>query len=90
MTLVAVPLAVGSIVHLYPDAFVNVIVLVPTLMWSMYLAVPRLADRAEDGPRPRHADGVVVDRVLLVSWVTLLCITAVLWSRGVGPRVARS
>jgi hypothetical protein len=37
VTLVGTPLTVGSVVHLYPNAFVNVLVLVPTLMFSMYL-----------------------------------------------------
>ena len=37
ITVVGTPLVVGSLAHLYPHAFFNVLVLVPTVMWSMYL-----------------------------------------------------
>ena len=62
VTLVGAPLTVGSVVHLYPNAFMNVLVLVPTLIWSMYLSIAA-CPRAEDGPRPRDADGIFVDRL---------------------------
>ena len=88
MTLVAVPLAIGSIVHLYPNAFFNVIVLVPTLMWSMYLLYRGLPVvlRTDTGRGMLMASALIA--YLLVSWVTLLGITAVLWSQGLGPRIA--
>jgi hypothetical protein len=88
MTLVAVPLAVGSIVHLYPNAFFNVIVLVPTLMWSMYLLYRGLPIvlNTDQGRGMLMASALIA--YLLVSWVTLLGITAVLWSFGLGPRIA--
>jgi hypothetical protein len=88
MTLVAVPLAIGSIVHLYPNAFFNVIVLVPTLIWSMYLlyrGVPIVLN-TDPGRGMLMASALIA--YLLVSWVTLLGITAVLWAFGLGPRVA--
>lgn len=88
MTLVGAPLAIGSVVHLYPNAFFNVIVLVPTLMWSMYLLYSGLPVvlRTEPGRGMLMASALIA--YLLVGWVTLLGITAVLWSLGVGPRVA--
>lgn len=88
MTLVAVPLAVGSVVHLYPNAFFNVMVLVPTLMWSMYLLYRGLPIvlRTDPGRGMLMASALIA--YLLVSWVTLLGITAVLWSLGLGPRVS--
>jgi hypothetical protein len=88
MTLVAVPLAVGSIVHLYPNAFFNVIVLVPTLIWSMYLLYRGLPVvlNTDTGRGMLMASALIA--YLLVSWVTLLGITAVLWSLGLGPRIA--
>jgi hypothetical protein len=88
MTLVAMPLAIGSVVHLYPNAFFNVMVLVPTLMWSMYLLYTGLplVLKTEPGRGMLMASALIA--YLLVSWVTLLGITAVLWSLGVGPRVA--
>jgi hypothetical protein len=88
MTLVAVPLAIGSVVHLYPNAFFNVIVLVPTLMWSMYLLYRGLPVvlHTDQGRGMLMASALIA--YLLVSWVTLLGITAVLWSYGLGPRVS--
>jgi len=88
MTLVAVPLAIGSVVHLYPNAFFNVIVLVPTLMWSMYLLYRGLPVvlHTDTGRGMLMASALIA--YLLVSWVTLLGITAVLWSLGLGPRIA--
>lgn len=88
MTLVAVPLAVGSIVHLYPNAFFNVIVLVPTLMWSMYLLYRGLPVVLKTDPGRGMLMASALIAYLLVSWVTLLGITAVLWSLGLGPRIA--
>jgi hypothetical protein len=87
MTLVAAPLAVGSIVHLYPNAFFNVIVLVPTLIWSMYLLYRGLPVvlSTDTGRGMLMASALIA--YLLVSWVTLLGITAVLWSLGLGPRI---
>ena len=58
VTLVGTPLAIGSVVHLYPNAFVNVLVLVPTLIWSMYLLYRGLPVGPENRPGPRNADGI--------------------------------
>jgi hypothetical protein len=88
MTLVALPLAIGSVVHLYPNAFFNVMVLVPTLMWSMYLLYSGLPVvlKTDAGRGMLMASALIA--YLLVSWVTLLGITAVLWSLGLGPRIS--
>ena len=88
MTLVAAPLAIGSVVHLYPNAFFNVMVLVPTLMWSMYLLYRGLPVvlRTDPGRGMLMASALIA--YLLVSWDTLLGITAVLWSFGIGPRIS--
>jgi hypothetical protein len=88
VTLVGTPLTVGSVAHLYPNAFLNVLVLVPTLIWSMYLLYRGLPAvmKTDAGRGMLMASSLIA--YLLVSWVTLLGITAVLWSRGVGPHVA--
>ena len=86
VTLVGTPLAVGSVVHLYPNAFVNVLVLVPTLIWSMYLLYRGLPVVLKTDPGRGMLMASSLIAYLLVSWVTLLGITAVLWSRGIGPR----
>jgi hypothetical protein len=88
VTLVGAPLTIGSVVHLYPNAFVNVIVLVPTLMWSMYLLYRGLPAVLKTDPGRGMLMASSLIAYLLVSWVTLLGITAVLWSRGIGPQVA--
>jgi hypothetical protein len=88
MTLVATPLAVGSVVHLYPNAFFNVMVLVPTVIWSMYLLYRGLPLVLNTDPGRGMLMASALIAYLLVSWVTLIGITAVLWSFGLGPRVA--
>ncbi len=88
VTLVGAPLAVGSIVHLYPNAFINVLVLVPTLIWSAYLLYRGLPVVMKTDPGRGMLMASSLIAYLLVSWVTLLGITAVLWSRGIGPQVA--
>jgi hypothetical protein len=75
-------------VHLYPNAFVNVLVLVPTLIWSMYLLYRGLPAVMKTDPGRGMLMASSLIAYLLVAWVTLLGITAVLWSRGVGPHVA--
>ena len=88
VTLVGAPLTVGSVVHLYPNAFVNVLVLVPTLIWSMYLLYRGLPVVLKTDPGRGMLMASSLIAYLLVSWVTFLGITAVLWSRGIGPQVA--
>jgi hypothetical protein len=90
VTLVATPLAVGSIVHLYPDAYVNVLVLVPALIWSMYFLFRGLPIILKTDPARGMLMASSLIAYVLVSWVVLLCVTAVLWSLGigVGPRIA--
>jgi len=88
VTLVGSPLAIGSVVHLYPNAVLNVLVLVPTLIWSMYLLYRGLPAIMKTDPGRGMLMASSLIAYLLVSWVTLLGITAVLWSRGVGPTVA--
>jgi len=88
VTLVGTPLTVGSVVHLYPNAFVNVLVLVPTLIWSMYLLYRGLLVVLKTDPGRGMLMASSLIAYLLVAWVTLLGITAVLWSHGIGPQVA--
>lgn len=88
VTLVGAPLTIGSVVHLYPNAFVNVLVLVPTLIWSMYLLYRGLPTLLRTDPERGMLMASSLIAYLLVAWVTLLCITAVLWSHGIGPQVA--
>ena len=87
VTLVGAPLMVGSIVHLYPHAFINAVVLVPTLIWSMYLLYRGLPVALKTDPARGMLMASSLIAYLLVAWVSLLGITVVLWSQGVGPRI---
>jgi hypothetical protein len=88
VTLVGTPLAVGSIVHLYPDAYVNVVVLVPALIWSMFFLFRGLPIILKTNAARGMLMACSLIAYVLISWVTLLCVTAVLWGLGIGPRIA--
>jgi len=88
VTLVGTPLAVGSVVHLYPDAYLNLVVLVPTLSWSMFLLYRGLPIVLKTDPARGMLMASSLTAYVLISWVTLLCVTAVLWGLGIGPRIA--
>jgi hypothetical protein len=88
VTLVGAPLTVGSVAHLYPNAVLNVIVLVPTLIWSMYLLYRGLPAVMKTDQARGFLMASALIAYLLVAWVSLLGVTAVLWSLGLGPRVA--
>ena len=87
ITIVAAPLVLGSIIHLYPDVFVNVIVLVPALIWSMYLLYKGLPIVLGIGPERGMLMASSLIGYLLVAFVSLLGVMVVLWGRGFGPAV---
>jgi hypothetical protein len=87
MTIVGAPLAVGSIVHLYPHAFINLLVLVPVLMWCMYLLYRGLPVVLDTGPNRGMLMASALIAYLLVALVSLLGITVALWGSGIGPRI---
>jgi len=87
VALVGVPLALGSVAHLYPHAFLNVLVLVPALIWSMYLLYRGLPVVLGTDPRRGMLMASSLIAYLLVAWVSLLGVTVVLWGRGIGPRI---
>lgn len=87
ITVLGAPLAVGSLIHLYPDAFINVLVLVPTVMWSMYLLYTGLPIVLQTTRRQGMLMASSLIGFLLVAYVSLLGITVVLWTSGLGPRV---
>ncbi len=85
ITIVGEPLAVGSLAHLFPDVFVNIIIIIPTMIWSMYLlykGIPiALGITSEKGML--MASSLV--GWLLVAAVSLLGMSMTLWTLGVGP-----
>ena len=87
ITVVGAPLAVGSVIHLYPHVFINILVLVPTLIWSMYLLYRGLPIVLQISPQRGMLMASSLVGYLLVAAVSLLGITVVLWGQGIGPRM---
>ncbi|HEY7671100.1 MAG TPA: Yip1 family protein [Gammaproteobacteria bacterium] len=87
IALVGAPLSIGSVVHIYPNAFINVLVMVPSLIWSMYLLYRGLPIVLKTDPGRGMLMASSLIAYLLIAWVSLLGITAVLWSHGIGPRI---
>jgi hypothetical protein len=85
VAMVGAPLMVGSVAHLYPHAFINVLVLVPLLIWSIYLLYRGLPIVFGIDPEKGMLMASWLVAYLLVAWVSFLGITVVLWSQGVGP-----
>lgn len=85
ITIVGEPLAVGSLAHLFPDVFINILIIIPTMIWSMYLlykGIPIvLGITSEKGML--MASSLV--GWLLVAAVSLLGLSMMLWTVGVGP-----
>ena len=82
---VATPMVLGSIAHLYPHIFVNMLVIIPALIWSMFLlyrGVPVMLDTTTQQGMLMASSLIAI---VLVAAVTLLGITVVLWTHGFGP-----
>jgi hypothetical protein len=87
ITVVGAPLAAGSVVHLYPDVFINVLVLVPVLIWSMYLLYKGLPIVLQISPQRGMLMASALILYLLVAAVSLLGLTMFVWTHGIGPRI---
>ena len=61
--IVAAPMVAGSICHLFPHVFINLLVFIPALIWSMYLLYKGLPIILKTGPERGNADGVCADRL---------------------------
>ena len=84
---VATPLAAGSVVHLFPHAFVNLLLLIPALIWSIYLLYKGLPIVLGTGPERGMLMASSLVAYLLVGAVTLLGLTVALWASGIGPSI---
>jgi len=87
ISIVGAPLAIGGIVHLYPHAFINVLVLVPVLIWTIFLLYRGLPIVLRTGPGRGMLMASALVGYLLVAWVSLIGITVVLWRLGIGPNI---
>jgi len=87
MAVVGAPLTMGSVMHLYPHVFLNIVVLVPALIWSMYLLYTGLPVVLKTDSERGMLMASAIIGYLLVALVTLLGLTVMLWSYGIGPRI---
>jgi hypothetical protein len=87
MAIVGAPLAVGSVVHLYPHGFFNILVLVPVLIWCMYLLYRGLPIVLGTGQNRGMLMASALIAYLFAAFVSLLGITVALWGSGIGPLI---
>ena len=87
VVIVAAPLVAGSVVHLFPDIFINVIALIPTLIWSMYLLYRGLPVVLKISPERGMLMASALIGYLLVAAVSFLGLVVALWGRGIGPSI---
>ena len=87
VTIIAAPLVVGSVMHLFPHVFLNLLVLIPTLMWSMYLLYKGLPVVLRISPERGMLMASALIGYVLVAAVSLLGLTVALWGRGIGPSI---
>lgn len=87
VTIIAAPLAVGSAIHLFPHVFLNIVVLIPTLIWSMFLLYRGLPIVLRISPERGMLMASSLIGYLLVAAVSLLGLTVALWGRGIGPSI---
>ncbi len=85
ITIVGEPLAVASLAHLYPDVFVNILIIIPTMIWSMYLLYKGIPIALEITSEKGMLMASSLVGWLLVAAVSLLGISMTLWTLGVGP-----
>ena len=84
---VGTPMMFGGLFHLYPLVALNILVLVPVLIWSIYLlyagATPVLRTDAEHGMLMASS----MLGFLLVALATFLGIIVLFWGIGFGPKL---
>jgi len=87
ITVVVAPLSIASIAHLYPQVFINVLVMIPAVIWSMNLLYRGLPVVMHIPPERGMLMSSSIVAWLLVAFVSLLGISAGLWTYGIGPSV---
>lgn len=87
VAILAAPITFGSVIHLYPHVFINLLVLIPALIWAMYLLYAGLPVALGINPERGMLMASSLVAWLLVAFVTLLGITVGLWAHGLGPAI---
>ncbi len=85
ITIIGEPLAVASIAHLFPDVLVNILILIPTMIWSMYLLYKGIPVVLETTSERGMLMASSLVAWLLVAAVSLLGMSMMFWTLGVGP-----
>ncbi len=85
ITVVGAPLAIASIAHLFPDVLFNTLVLIPSMIWSMYLLYKGIPVVLDTPPERGMLMASSLVGWLLVAAVSLLGLSMGLWTAGVGP-----
>lgn len=87
ISIIAAPMVAGSLMHLFPHVFLNIVGLIPTLIWSMYLLYRGLPIVLNISPERGMLMASALIGYLLVGAVSLLGLTVALWGRGIGPSI---
>jgi hypothetical protein len=87
LTVVSAPLAAASLAHLFPQVFFNVLVLIPATVWSMTLLYRGLPVVFRIPPERGMLLSSALVGWLLVAAVSLLGLSAGLWTAGLGPAI---
>ncbi len=85
ITVVSAPLAMASLGQWYPDVFLNLLILIPAMIWSMYLLYTGIPVVLETSPEQGMLMASSLVGWLLVAAVSLLGISLGLWTVGIGP-----
>ena len=87
VAILAAPVTFGSVIHLYPHVFINLLVLIPALIWAMYLLYAGLPIALGISTERGMLMASSLVGWLLVAFVSLLGITVALWANGLGPSI---
>jgi hypothetical protein len=86
-TVVCAPLALASLSHLFPHVFFNLLVLIPAVIWSMTLLYRGVPVVLHIPPERGMLMSSALVGWLLVAAVSLLGLSAGLWTAGLGPAI---
>lgn len=81
------PLMVGGVIHLYPQLGVNLMLLVPAMMWSTYLLYTGLPVALKTGADRGMLMATSMLGVFFVAANALMILTMALWTLGLGPDI---
>jgi hypothetical protein len=85
ITVIGVPLAVVSMGQWYPNVFLNMLILIPAMIWSMVLLYKGIPIVLGISPEKGMLMASSLVGWLLVAAVSLLGISMALWTMGFGP-----